>query len=102
MHNYQRTDCFTCNPKIFCHEHITRERRHPRKSDCAQCRREAGKLPWDPRKNMCRLHHKPGCTNRASCVGCLRKDCCLVCSGCEHGLLAWRCGQCRAAGNAGV
>lgn len=95
--NYQRTDCIECNRKNFCLEHITRERRHPRKGDCAECRRAAGRLPWDPCKNMCRLHHKPDCTNRANCFGCLRKDCCAVCSGCEHGEVPRRCELCRYA-----
>lgn len=94
--NYQRTDCIQCNPKNFClvDDHMTRERRPPRKSDCAGCRREAGKLPWPAHKNMCG-HHKPDCANPALCLyGCIRKDCCVVCSGCEHGDLPRRCGQC--------
>lgn len=73
----KKTDCRLCFSKNFCFEHgKTREGSYPRKRDCTTCK------PQSQRKNMC-VHHKPTCQDKANCMGCLRKDRCMLCSGCS-------------------
>jgi hypothetical protein len=85
-------DCITCRPDTFCLDagHVTRENTHPRKRDCRKCNGNKA-----PRKNLC-MHHKPGCTKDA-CEGCLRRDRCLECNGCnctENKKLRQKCEKC--------
>ena len=92
---FAKSDCIQCRPDQFCDQHWTRENTRPRARDCARCKEERGERGWSRRKNMC-SHHKPDCVDEV-CLGCLRKDRCLACSACQHGILRMCCVECKPA-----
>lgn len=75
----RKPDCSVCQPKNFCLNplHQTREGTQPRARDCSLCHPNKFK-----RKNLC-MHHKLTCGGKEGCRGCLRRDRCLICNGCN-------------------
>ena len=75
----RKPDCSVCQPKNFCLNplHQTREGTQPRARDCSICHPHKFK-----RKNLCQ-HHKVACGGKEGCLGCLRRDRCLICNGCK-------------------
>lgn len=101
MKPWQKHDCKKCAPHNFCWAHRSRENKRPRARDCAQCKKqrklENHENGWHVMKNKCG-HHKPNCKG-GDCMGCLRKDNCILCGSCDcegdKKKLLHRCEECK-------